>query len=223
MNPKLQLALMVTAVTCAVVMTLLVLKREIGSPSSQRDEGVQVDGLAMLIESAPHASGPTDATVTIVEFFDLQCPACRQFSLSMDSVRSSGRHSIRIVRHHYPLTTIHPMAQDLALVGLCLGDSALFDDYYRRAYELQGLLGSRASVGPMQLLPAGTDTTAIRQGAGGVTFNGIFPAGQHSPYLPTDLLHGWGGSGQVGNLWAAANDVYAHNDSLQFSESRSSW
>ena len=58
----------------------------------------------------------------------------------------------------------------------------------------------------------------IAQGAGGVTFNGIFPAGTTSPYLPTDLLHGWGGSGQVGNLWAAANDVYAHNDSLQFSD-----
>jgi hypothetical protein len=62
------------------------------------------------------------------------------------------------------------------------------------------------------------DTSAIKQGAGGVTFNGIFPAGQTSPYLPTDLLHGWGGSGQVGNLWAAANDVYAHNDTLQFSD-----
>lgn len=58
----------------------------------------------------------------------------------------------------------------------------------------------------------------IMQGAGGVTFNGIFPAGSTSPYLPTDLLHGWGGSGQVGNLWAAANDVYAHNDALQFSD-----
>ena len=33
-------------------------------------------------------------------------------------------------------------------------------------------------------------------------FNGIFPAESTSPYLPTDLLHGWGGSGQVGNLWA---------------------
>lgn len=61
------------------------------------------------------------------------------------------------------------------------------------------------------------DPSAILQGAGGVTFNGIFPAGSTSPYLPTDLLHGWGGSGQVGNLWAAANDVYAHNDALQFS------
>jgi len=62
------------------------------------------------------------------------------------------------------------------------------------------------------------DPQLITQGAGGITFNGIFPAGTTSPYLPTDLLHGWGGSGQVGNLWAAANDVYAHNDSLQFSD-----
>ena len=63
------------------------------------------------------------------------------------------------------------------------------------------------------------DDSAIRQGAGGITFNGIFPAGSTSPYLPTDILHGWGtGNGQVGNLWAAANDVYAHNDTLQFSD-----
>jgi hypothetical protein len=61
------------------------------------------------------------------------------------------------------------------------------------------------------------DPALISQGAGGITFNGIFPAGTTSPYLPTDILHGWGGSGQVGNLWAAGNDVYAHNDALQFS------
>jgi hypothetical protein len=62
------------------------------------------------------------------------------------------------------------------------------------------------------------DPSRYRQGAGGITFNGIFPAGSTSPYLPTDILHGWGGSGQVGNLWAAANDVYAYNDALQFSD-----
>ncbi len=55
------------------------------------------------------------------------------------------------------------------------------------------------------------------QGAGGITFRGIFPAEVSSPYLPTDMLHGWGGSGQVGNLWAKANDMFAHNDALQFS------
>jgi hypothetical protein len=61
------------------------------------------------------------------------------------------------------------------------------------------------------------DPSLLAQGAGGITFNGIFPAGSTSPFLPTDLLHGWDGSGQVGNLWAKANDMYAHNDALQFS------
>jgi len=60
------------------------------------------------------------------------------------------------------------------------------------------------------------DPSLITQGAGGVTFQGIFPPSQSSPYLPVTDVLSW--SGQVGNLWAAANDVYAHNDSLQFSD-----
>ena len=62
------------------------------------------------------------------------------------------------------------------------------------------------------------DPSVLEQGAGGVTFNGIFPAGSTSPYLPTDIIHGWGASGQVGTLWAKGNDMYAHNDALQFSD-----
>jgi hypothetical protein len=61
------------------------------------------------------------------------------------------------------------------------------------------------------------DPSILMQGAGGITFNGIFPAGSTSPYLPTDIIHGWGQTGQVGTLWAKGNDVYAHNDALQFS------
>jgi Carboxypeptidase regulatory-like domain/TonB-dependent Receptor Plug Domain len=62
------------------------------------------------------------------------------------------------------------------------------------------------------------DPSLLMQGAGGINFRGIFTPEQSSPYLPTDLLHGWGSSGQVGNLWAKANDMYAHNDALQFSD-----
>lgn len=61
------------------------------------------------------------------------------------------------------------------------------------------------------------DPSVLLQGVNGLTFNGIFPAGSTSPYLPTDIIHGWGGSGQVGTLWAKGNDMYAHNDALQFS------
>ena len=44
------------------------------------------------------------------------------------------------------------------------------------------------------------DPSILLQGHDGITFQGIFPGA--SPYLPTDLLHGWGGNGQVGQLWA---------------------
>src|SRR4029453_10719681 len=35
------------------------------------------------------------------------------------------------------------------------------------------------------------DPSLLTQGAGGINFVGIFPV-SGSPYLPTDLLHGWG-------------------------------
>jgi len=62
------------------------------------------------------------------------------------------------------------------------------------------------------------DPSKFAQGAGGATFTGIFPQSQTSPYLPTDIIHGWESSGQVGTLWAKGNDMYAHNDALQFSD-----
>jgi hypothetical protein len=61
------------------------------------------------------------------------------------------------------------------------------------------------------------DPSVMTQGVNGVTFTGAFPASATSPYLPNNLIHGWGATGQVGTLWAKGNDVYAHNDTLQFS------
>lgn len=42
---------------------------------------------------------------------------------------------------------------------------------------------------------------------------GFFPG--ESPYLPVNIITSW--QGGPGNLWAPAQDVYAHNDALQFS------
>jgi hypothetical protein len=46
----------------------------------------------------------------------------------------------------------------------------------------------------------------------GVSLNPSFPG--QSPYIPGVI--NWGGA--VSNMWAAANDMYAHNDALQFSD-----
>ena len=51
------------------------------------------------------------------------------------------------------------------------------------------------------------DPGSLQQGAGGITFRRHLPRPEP---LPADgPPHGWGSSGQVGNLWAPANDMYA--------------
>ena len=58
------------------------------------------------------------------------------------------------------------------------------------------------------------DPSKVARGTGGVDFVGIFP---EAPEMPTNLVHGWG-NGQVGSLWSAVPNVFAHNDALQFSD-----
>jgi hypothetical protein len=57
------------------------------------------------------------------------------------------------------------------------------------------------------------DPSKMRLDGYGVNFAGTFPGA--SPYIP-GVVPNWGGG--VGNMWSAANDMYAHNDALQFSD-----
>jgi hypothetical protein len=56
------------------------------------------------------------------------------------------------------------------------------------------------------------DPAKMRLDNYGVNFVGTFAGA--SPYLP-GVVPNWGGG--VSNMWSAANDMYAHNDALQFS------
>jgi hypothetical protein len=57
------------------------------------------------------------------------------------------------------------------------------------------------------------DPSKMRLDGYGVNFTGTFPGA--SPYLP-GVVPNWGGG--VSNMWSAANDMYAHNDYLEFSD-----
>jgi hypothetical protein len=57
-----------------------------------------------------------------------------------------------------------------------------------------------------------TDPSKMRLDAYGVDFVGTYPGA--SPYIP-GVVPNWGGG--VSNMWSAANDMFAHNDALQFS------
>lgn len=69
------------------------------------------------VEGSP-TKGPADASVTLVEFSDFECPHCRALWEAMKAVEARYPQ-IRIVYKDFPLTNIHPWAQTAALGGRC--------------------------------------------------------------------------------------------------------
>ncbi len=75
------------------------------TPQGQRDMSA--------VESMDHSWGPENAAVTIVEYSDLQCPACANYHPAFKQLRVTHADKIRFVYRHHPLYEIHPLA-DLA-------------------------------------------------------------------------------------------------------------
>jgi protein-disulfide isomerase len=64
--------------------------------------------------------GPKDAKVTIVEYSDFQCPFCaRVYTTLENEVLKDYGDKVRFVFKNYPLSSIHPWAEDGAVASEC--------------------------------------------------------------------------------------------------------
>lgn len=95
-------------------------------------DGGQVD----LVSKTAHIMGPETAPITIVEFADLLCPACKEsFPHVYDLVRN-GNGKIRLVFHHFPLVMKpdHRMSLPAATIAEMAADEGKFWDYISAIY-----------------------------------------------------------------------------------------
>lgn len=58
----------------------------------------------ILVKPQSHGQGPMDAKVTVVEFGDYECPACKAAQPIVDQVLSEYKDKIRYVFRNYPLS-----------------------------------------------------------------------------------------------------------------------
>ena len=107
------------------------------------------------------AAGPEDATVTVTEFIDFQCPPCKGLQPDLSRLKEAYSDRVRFAFRQFPLTSIHPQAWKAAEAALCAEDQGKFWQMHDALFAHQRELGvdqikTRAS-------EIGLDTQAFNQ------------------------------------------------------------
>jgi protein-disulfide isomerase len=92
------------------------------------------------LKSIGHRIGPERAAVTIVEFGDFECPACRGFFANFEAVRAKYPDKIALVYRHWPLS-YHRFAYPSARAAECAAGQRKFPEFYKFVFSKQDSLG----------------------------------------------------------------------------------
>lgn len=84
-----------------------------------------------------------DAKVVVVEFFDLQCPACRTYHEILRRAQVEFDRDLEIKYVHFPLQT-HVHALGAARAAECARAQGAFQDFLDVAYRNQEAIGDRS-------------------------------------------------------------------------------
>src|SRR4030043_1638584 len=82
--------------------------------------------LSTLVGDARHSFGNSDSAVTVVEYSDFQCPACRVNYPEIKRVVEKYQDKIRFIYRHFPITVSHPLAFEAAIASEIAGDQGKF-------------------------------------------------------------------------------------------------
>jgi protein-disulfide isomerase len=85
--------------------------------------------------------GPEEASITIVEFSDYQCPFCARSEPLINQFLATYPDKTRFVYKHFPLTSIHPQAMPAALAAAAAQRQGKFWEMHELLFANQRALG----------------------------------------------------------------------------------
>ena len=87
-----------------------------------------------------HTLGPPDAPVTLVEYGDYECPYCGRAAPIVESVRERLGDKLLFAYRDFPLTQIHPHAEDAAEMSEAAGAQGRFWPMHHTLFQRQDAL-----------------------------------------------------------------------------------
>jgi protein-disulfide isomerase len=96
------------------------------------------DADRVAVDLDRHVYGSRDATVTVVEYGDFECPHCRSAAPVLRTLVDESGGSVRLVFRHFPLFEIHPFALTAALAAEASGELfwAMHDQLFQHQEHL---------------------------------------------------------------------------------------
>ncbi len=116
-----------------IIVVAVMFSKSAAAPVS---EGEAVDQ-TQLVAGANKVKGPENATVTIVEFSDFQCPSCKTAAPFVDQVMKQYPDSVKFVYRHFPLDTIHANARLAAQASEAALAQGKFWEYHDKLFAAQ--------------------------------------------------------------------------------------
>jgi protein-disulfide isomerase len=93
--------------------------------------------LTLPVGGRDHAQGPEEAPVTLVEYGDYECPYCGQAYPIIKNLQKQLGGELRFVFRNFPITQLHPHAQQAAEAAEASGAQNKFWEMHDRLYEHQ--------------------------------------------------------------------------------------
>jgi len=138
LNGKLMKFFTGLCVSCAIVITALVIHQKFFPPVTD-PEIRQVDNWQEL-ELKGQRTGPVNAPVQIVEFFDYECPFCKNAQPAVNAIQEKYPTKVSIIREHFPLSG-HQHAFEAAMAAECAALQNQFGSYHELLFTYQEQIG----------------------------------------------------------------------------------
>jgi protein-disulfide isomerase len=107
-------------------------------------QGYQPPRLTLPIGSRDHAEGTAEASLVLVEYGDYECPYCGAAYPIVKKVQKRLGGRLRFVFRNFPLTNMHPYAQQAAETAEAAAAQGKFWEMHDFLYENQASLGDSA-------------------------------------------------------------------------------
>jgi protein-disulfide isomerase len=113
---------------------------------AERAPGLSMTKLVIPVSARDHGRGPVNASLTVVQYGDFQCPHCALAHRAVSDVVNELRDSLRFVFRHFPLTKVHPLAQRAAEAAEAAASQERFWELASLLYENQDALDDASLV-----------------------------------------------------------------------------